>query len=142
MHFFLYWPRHTHMNGRNLASEQRAGHWRSDSFGKFCERNTNNNIQIQITISNFTHGNNNNVCIDHSQDLHSAMKMLGLNPMEQEIVDLTNTISKNGFIYFPDFWKMVVQMWREADEDVFRQHMFKVTMKQGDIIFINTSLYI
>ena len=64
------------------------------------------------------------------------MKMLGLNPMEQEIVDLTNTITKNGFIYFPDFCKMVLGMWREVDEDVFRRHMFKVTMTQGGIILI------
>ena len=52
--------------------------------------------------------------------------MLGLNPMEQEIVDLTNTITRNGFIYFPDFCKIVLTRWREADENVFRQHMFKV----------------
>ena len=54
------------------------------------------------------------------------MKMLGLNPMEQEIVDLTNTITRNGFIYFPDFCKIVVKRWREVDEEVFRQNMFKV----------------
>ena len=56
------------------------------------------------------------------------MKMLGLNPMEQEIVDLTNTISRNGFIYFPDFCKIVLKRWREEDEEVFRQNMFKVTI--------------
>ena len=56
------------------------------------------------------------------------MKMLGLNPMEQEIVDLTNTITRNGFIYFPDFCKIILRMWREGEEEVFRQHMFKVTM--------------
>ena len=39
------------------------------------------------------------------KDLHSAMKMLGLNPMEQEIIDLTNNIVRNGFIYFPEFCK-------------------------------------
>ena len=55
------------------------------------------------------------------------MKMLGLNPMEQEIVDLTNTITKNGFIYFPDFCKIVVKRWREDDEEMFRQNMFKVS---------------
>ena len=27
--------------------------------------------------------------------------MLGLNPMEQEIIDLTNNIVRNGYIYFP-----------------------------------------
>ena len=39
------------------------------------------------------------------KDLLSAMKMLGLNPMEQEIVDLTNNIVRNGYIYFPEFCK-------------------------------------
>ena len=62
------------------------------------------------------------------QDLHAAMKMLGLNPMEQEIVDLTNTITRNGFIYFPDLCKIVLKRWREVDEEVFRQNMFKVTI--------------
>ena len=62
------------------------------------------------------------------QDLHAAMKMLGLNPMEQEIVDLTNTISRNGLIYFPDFCKIVLKRWREEDEEVFRQNMFKVIL--------------
>ena len=60
------------------------------------------------------------------QNLHSAMKMCGLNPMEQEIVDLTNTITKNGFIYFPDFCKIVSKGWRDQDEELFRQNMFKV----------------
>jgi hypothetical protein len=60
------------------------------------------------------------------QDLHASMKMLGLNPMEQEIVDLTNTISRNGLIYFPDFCKIVLKRWREEDEEAFRQNMFKV----------------
>ena len=54
------------------------------------------------------------------------MKMLGLNHMEQEIVDLTNTITRNGFIYFPDFRKIVLKRWREGDEEMFRQNMFKV----------------
>ena len=52
--------------------------------------------------------------------------MLGLNPMEQEVVDLTNTIPRNGFIYFPDFRKIVLKRRREVDEEVFRQNMFKV----------------
>ena len=62
------------------------------------------------------------------KNLHAAMKMLGLNPMEQEIVDLTNTTTMNGFIYFPDFCKIVLKRWREVDEEVFRQNMFKVTI--------------
>ena len=54
------------------------------------------------------------------------MKRLGLNPMEQEVVDLTNTITRNGFIYFPDFCKIVLKRWREEDEEIFRQNLFKV----------------
>ena len=56
------------------------------------------------------------------------MKMLGLNPMEQEIVDLTNEIAKNGFIYFPEFCQVVNTRFKEEDEEVFRQNMFKVVV--------------
>lgn len=56
----------------------------------------------------------------------SAMKMLGLNPMEQDIMDLCNTVPKNGLIYFPDFCNIVLKRWREENEEVFRQNMFKV----------------
>ena len=35
------------------------------------------------------------------------MKMLGLNPMEQEIIDVTNEIARNGLIYFPEFCRVV-----------------------------------
>ena len=54
------------------------------------------------------------------------MKMLGLNPMEQEVVDLTNNIVRNGLIYFPEFCKVVHKKFREDDEEIFRQNMFKV----------------
>ena len=54
------------------------------------------------------------------------MKMLGLNPMEQEVIDLTNNIVKNGYIYFPDFCKTILEKYRQDDEEVFRQNMFKV----------------
>ena len=54
------------------------------------------------------------------------MKMLGLNPMEQEIIDLTNNIVRNGFIYFPEFCAVILKKFREDDEDVFNQNMFKV----------------
>ena len=66
----------------------------------------------------------NKLCI--CQDLHAAMKMLGLNPMEQEIIDLTNNIVRNGFIYFPEFCAVILKKFREDDEDVFNQNMFKV----------------
>ena len=54
------------------------------------------------------------------------MKMLGLNPMEQEIIDLTNNIVRNGYIYFPEFCAVILKKFREDDEDVFNQNMFKV----------------
>jgi len=60
------------------------------------------------------------------KDLHDAMKMLGLNPMEQEIIDLTNNIVKDGFIYFPEFCKVIHKKFREDDEELFRQNMFKI----------------
>ena len=63
------------------------------------------------------------------KDLHAAMKMLGLNPMEQEIIDLTNNIVRNGFIYFPEFCEVILKKFREEDEDAFNQNMFKVNIK-------------
>jgi uncharacterized small protein (DUF1192 family) len=36
----------------------------------------------------------------HAQNLHPAMKMLGLNPMEQEIIDLTNEIARKHPLMF------------------------------------------
>ena len=54
------------------------------------------------------------------------MKMLGLNPMEQEVIDMTNEITRNGFIYFPQLCGIVTKQLREEDEEVFRQNMFKV----------------
>ena len=62
------------------------------------------------------------------QDLHKAMKMLGLNPSEQEMVDIPNEIARNGLIYFPDFCQLILERLREdkyAEED-FRRFMFKV----------------
>ena len=54
------------------------------------------------------------------------MKMLGLNPMEQDIMDLCNTVPRNGLIYFNDFCQIVLRRWREENEELFRQGMFKV----------------
>lgn len=56
------------------------------------------------------------------------MKMLGLNPMEQEIIDLTNNIVRNGYIYFPEFCKVILKKFREDDEELFNQNMFKVSL--------------
>ena len=60
------------------------------------------------------------------QDLTAALKMLGLNPLEQEVLDLTNEVARNGFIFFPEFCSIVHRKFREEDDSVFRQIMFKV----------------
>ena len=57
------------------------------------------------------------------------MKMLGLNPMEQEIIDLTNNIVRNGYIYFPEFCKVIHEKYRQDDDEIFSQNMFKVMKK-------------
>ena len=56
------------------------------------------------------------------------MKMLGLNPMEQEVIDLTNNNVKNGYIYFPEFCNIIHKKYREENEEVFYQDMFKVKL--------------
>ena len=45
---------------------------------------------------------------------------------EQEIIDLTNNIVRNGYIYFPEFCKVILKKFREDDEELFNQNMFKV----------------
>ena len=55
-----------------------------------------------------------------------ALKSLGLNTMEQEVIDLTNTVARNGLIFFPEFCDIVLQRFREDDEEQFAQIMFKV----------------
>ena len=37
------------------------------------------------------------------------MKALGLNPGEQEMIDMTNEVSVNGLIYYPEFCKLVLR---------------------------------
>ena len=49
-----------------------------------------------------------------------------MNIMEQEVVDMTNTIAKNGLIFFPEFCEIVLRKFREEDEEQFTQIMFKV----------------
>lgn len=86
------------------------------------------------------------------EDLHKAMKRLGkkltrilswsdpslsfilngsgLNPSDQDMVDIPNRIGKNGLIYFPDFCQLVLDQIREDEkngEEDFRRNMFKVS---------------
>jgi hypothetical protein len=64
------------------------------------------------------------------KDLHKAMKRLGLNPTEQEVVDIPNEIAKSGKIYFPQFCKLVLERFRSrgTEDTLFRQNMFKVKL--------------
>jgi Ca2+-binding EF-hand superfamily protein len=54
---------------------------------------------------------------------------LGMNIMEQEVIDMTNTIARNGLVFFPDFCQIVLKKFREDDEEQFAQVMFKVNMR-------------
>ena len=56
---------------------------------------------------------------------------LGLNMMEQEVIDMTNTIARNGLVYFPEFCAVVLKKFREEDEEQFSQIMFKVGIRHG-----------
>ena len=44
------------------------------------------------------------------------MKALGLNPGEQEMIDMTNEVNNNGLIYYPDFCKLVLRKYREESK--------------------------
>ena len=54
------------------------------------------------------------------------MKALGLNPGEQEMIDMTNEVNVNGLIYYPDFCKIVLRKYREENREVLNQALFKV----------------
>ena len=58
-----------------------------------------------------------------------ALKSLGMNTMEQEVIDVTNTVARNGLIFFPEFCQIVLKRFREEDEEQFAQVMFKVIYK-------------
>ena len=69
------------------------------------------------------------------------MKMLGLNPMEQEVIDLTNNNVKNGYIYFPEFCNIIHKKYREENEEVFYQDMFKVKLLLNLNIFTGNQTF-
>ena len=63
------------------------------------------------------------------QDVLLAMKALGLNPGEQEMIDMTNEVAVNGLVYFPDFCKLVLRKYREDSKELLNQTFFKVNSK-------------
>ena len=62
------------------------------------------------------------------------MVSLGLNILEQEVIDMTNTVARNGLVFFPEFCKVVLKKFREDNEEEFAQVMFKVNDIAQDII--------
>ena len=56
------------------------------------------------------------------------MKALGLNPGEQEMIDMTNEVANNGLVYFPDFCKLVLRKYREDSRELLNQTFFKVRL--------------
>ena len=65
------------------------------------------------------------------------MKSLGLNPAEQETIDMTNEVGNNGLVYFPDFCKIVLRKYREDDKELLNQALFKVNPHDEDLINTN-----
>ena len=61
---------------------------------------------------------------------------LGLNIMEQEVIDMTNTIARNGLILLPDFRHIVLKKFREDDEEQFAQVMFKVRVTVSTMVML------
>ena len=56
------------------------------------------------------------------------MLMIGLNPSDQECVDIPNEWARKGLLYFPDFCDVALSGFRpsEEEEEDFYQHTFKV----------------
>ena len=57
------------------------------------------------------------------------MKMLGLNPSDQALLDIPNKIGReDGLIYFPDFCQLCLEYFRQSqdEEEEFRKNLFKV----------------
>ena len=71
-----------------------------------------------------------------------AMKSLGLNPAEQETIDMTNEVGSNGRVYFPDFCKIVLRKYREDSKELLNQALFKVIIQFSKIWCILLALAI
>ena len=69
------------------------------------------------------------MCI-YVQNVQKAMLMIGLNPSDQECVDIPNEWARKGLLYFPDFCDVALTGFRpsEEEEEDFYQHTFKVLL--------------
>ena len=66
------------------------------------------------------------------------MKALGLNPGEQEMIDMTNEVNNNGLIFYPDFCKLVLRKYREESKD--REQQYLIEYNDDYIFFPNQTL--
>ena len=78
------------------------------------------------------------------EDIPKAMRSLGLNPSEQEVIDIPNYITRKGLIFFSDFCKLVLSWFREepSQEEHFKQNMFRVRVLRDFILFIQILLQV
>ena len=57
------------------------------------------------------------------------MKMLGLNPSDQELLDIPNKIARDGLIFYPDFCQLCLEYFRQEErEEEFRKNLLKVRL--------------
>ena len=55
--------------------------------------------------------------------------MLGLNPSDQELLDIPNKIARDGLIFYPDFCQLCLEYFRQEErEEEFRKNLFKVRL--------------
>ncbi|KAI6190108.1 Calmodulin-like protein 3 [Aphelenchoides bicaudatus] len=69
----------------------------------------------------------------NTKELGVAMRSLGQNPTEQEILEMVNEIDLdgNGIIEFPEFCVMMKRMMKETDSEMIRE-AFRVFDKDGN----------
>ena len=73
------------------------------------------------------------------------MLMVGLNPSDQECVDIPNEWARKGLLYFPDFCDVVLDGFRPSkeEEEDFYQHTFKVlSHKITSSVNINANVHL
>ena len=56
--------------------------------------------------------------------------------MEQELMDLSNNLSRDGLIFFPDFCDIALKRFRDEDEEEFAKTMFKESSSFKVVIFV------
>ncbi|VDD94147.1 unnamed protein product [Enterobius vermicularis] len=83
-------------------------------------------LQNGITITTQFQDGNGTISIS---ELGVAMRSLGQNPTEQEIIDIINEvdIDGNGQIEFPEFCVMMKRIMKETDQEMIRE-AFRVHM--------------